>query len=194
MIRMILGAAVSAVAMFVIGFIFFASGLQKTVSHSLEDQPAANVQQALAANLPKTGTYMVPDPERSAAQTSMFGQGPVATIHYNTAGFPAMDTAQLGMGLAFNFVVALVVGLALIGIDGRVSDLGSRARVAVLLTLAGVAFSHLSEPIYYHHDWPYFIYVFVADALMLAAAGLIIAWFLPRAPVAMVPAEAPTEA
>lgn len=193
MIRMVLGAALSAVAMFVIGFIFFASGLQNIVSRGLDDPQAAAVQQALAANLPETGTYMIPDPERSAAQTVMFGQGPMATIHYNTAGFPAMDPGQLGLGLAFNFLVALVVGLALIGIDGRVTDLGSRARVALLIALAGVAFCHLSEPIYYHHDWPYFIYVFVADWLMLAATGLILAWILPRPAVAMVPAEAPTE-
>jgi len=193
MIRMILGAAASAVAMFVIGFIFFASGLQNLVSHSVEDAQAAAIQQTLAANLPRTGTFFVPSPEKSPPQTVMYGQGPIATIHYNTAGFAAMDPATLGMGLAFNFAAALLIGLALIGIDGRVTDFGSRARVASIIGIAGVGFSHLSEPIYYHHDWPHFIYLFVADSLMILAAALIVAWFLPRAPVAMVPADAPTE-
>ncbi len=134
MIRMILGAAASAVAMFVIGFIFFGPlGLHNLAVGNLTDNQAAAVQQALAANLPATGTYFVPEAEESAAQTVMYGQGPIATVHYNTAGFAAVDAATLGIGLAFNFLIALVMGLALIGIDGRVTDFGSRARVAVIL-------------------------------------------------------------
>jgi len=192
MIRVIIGAAVAAIAMFIIGFIFFASGLQNLVSHSLDDAQAAAVQQTLAANLPRTGTYMVPSAEKSAAQTVMYGQGPIATVHYNTAGFPAMDPATLGMGLAFNFAASLLIGLALIGIDGRVTDFGSRARVAAIIGVVGVGFTHLSEPIYYHHDWPHFIYLFVADSLMIVAAAVIVAWFIP-VPAVAAPAVAPSE-
>ena len=196
MIRVIFGAVAAAIAMFVIGFIFFGPlGLLGLATSTVGDVEAASVQQSLAANLPRTGTYFVPAPESSAAQTVMFGRGPIATIHYNTGGFAAMDPATLLVGLVFNFVIAMIMGLALLGIDSRVADLGSRARVASILAVAGVAFSHLSEPIYYKHDWAYFIYVFVADGLMLVAAGIILAWFLPRAPVAAapVPDEAPTE-
>jgi hypothetical protein len=196
MIRIIFGAVVAAIAMFVIGFIFFGPlGLVGLATSSVGDVEAASVQQTLAANLPRTGTYFVPAAEASAAQTVMFGRGPIATIHYNTGGFAAMDPATMLVGLVFNFVIAMIMGLALLGIDSRVADLGSRARVASILAVAGVAFSHLSEPIYYKHDWPYFIYVFVADSLMLIAAGIILAWFLPRAPgaAAPVPEEAPTE-
>ncbi len=190
MIRVIIGAAAAAIAMFFIGFIFFATPLAKLGTANLEDAPAAAVQQALAANLPKTGTYSIPSVD-TQAQTNMFSQGPIATVHYNTGGFAAMDTAALVGGLVFNFVVALLIGAALIGIDGRVPDFGSRARVAVLIAVAGAAFCHLGEPIYWHHDWPHHVYVFVADAAMLAAAGLILAWFLPAARAA--PADAPTD-
>lgn len=195
MIRMVLGAAMSAVAMFVIGFIFFGPlGLSNLAIKSVEDPQAAAVASVLSANLRETGTYMIPNEQRSPAQTAMYGTGPIASIHYNTNGFVAGgDPATLGKGFAFNFLIALVMGLALTGVARRVTDFSSRANVAILLALAGVGFSHLSEPIYYHHDWAYFIYVFVADALMLAAAGLILAWILPRPAVAMVPAEAPTD-
>jgi ABC-type Co2+ transport system permease subunit len=73
-----------------------------------------------------------------------------------------------------------------------VPDLGSRARVAVIIAVAAAAFTHLGEPIYYHHDWGHFIYLFIADSLALAAAGVIIAWFLPKARAAA-PADAPTD-
>jgi hypothetical protein len=193
MIRVIVGAAVAAIVMFIIGFIFFGPlGLNNLASRSLDDVPAATIQQTLAANLPATGTYFVPAPEQSAQQTVMYGQGPIATIHYNVGGFAAMDTTMMIVGLVFNFIVALLIGAALIGIDRRVPDFASRSRVAVIIAVAAAAFAHLGEPIYYHHDWPHFTYLFVADALMVAAAGIVLAWFLPRHAGAA-PADAPTE-
>ncbi|WP_206185826.1 hypothetical protein [Sphingosinicella sp. BN140058] len=181
MIRVIIGAVPAALAMFVIGFIFFASGLQNIATRSLDDLPAAAVQRSLATNLQGTGTYIVPNPATSAAQTTMYGRGPIATIHYNAGGFPAMDTGALLGGLVLDFIVALLIGAALIGIDRRVPDFPSRARVVAILAVAASAFMHLGEPIYYHHDWLHFIYLFIADAAALIAAGLIIArWFLPK--------------
>lgn len=201
MIRVILGSAAAAIAMFVIGFIFFGPlGLTNLSTASVDDVQAAAVQQSLAQNLPRTGTYVVPNHDSSAAQTVMYGQGPNATIHYNTSGFAAsMDTASLLQGLVFNFIIALLFGLALLGIDRRVGDFRTRARTVSIVAVAAVAFTHLGEPIYMHHDWPHFIYLFVADSLRLVAAGVILAWFLPvraaEAP-AVVPAPAadtPTE-
>jgi hypothetical protein len=184
MIRIVWGSLVAAIAMFVIGFIFFGPlGLKNLATRSVDDAPALAVQQVLKANLPQTGTYMIPNDGRSAGQTSMYGNGPIATVHYNSSGFvAAMDPATIGKGFLFNFAIALLIGLALIGIDGRVRDFGSRARVAAIIGIAGSAFVNLAEPLYYHHDWPHFLYVFIADALMLAAAGVIVAWFLKTPP------------
>ena len=71
MVRIIFGSAVAAVAMFVIGFLFFGTGLSQIASAGLDDGQAAAVQQSIAANLPRTGTYFVPSPRASAAQTTM---------------------------------------------------------------------------------------------------------------------------
>lgn len=188
--RVILGSVVAAFAMFLIGFIFFATPLAKLGMASLDDSQAAAVQQAMAANLPRTGTYSVPGMD-TQAQTNMFSRGPIATVHYNIGGFAATETGSLAMGFVLNFIVSLLIGAALIGIDRRVPDFGSRARVAVIIALAATAFTRLGEPIYWHHDWGHFIYVFIADAVALSAAGIIIAWFLPKARVA--PADAPTD-
>ena len=189
--RVIFGAIPAAIAMFLIGFIWYATPLAKLGFASLDNAQAAAVQQSMAANLPRTGTYAVPGVD-TAEQTSMFSQGPIATIHYNSGGFAAMDPGALVGGLVFYFVIALLLGLALIGIDRRVPDFPSRAKLVVIFAVAASAFMHLSEPIFYHHDWPHFLYLFVGDALMLSAAGLIIArWFLPKGQSA--PADAPTE-
>jgi len=192
MIRVIWGSLVAAVAMFIIGFIFYGPlGLKTLATKSVDDAPALAIQQVLKANLPQTGTYMIPNDTRSGGQTAMYGTGPIATVHYNSSGFvAALDPATIGKGFLFNFVVALLIGLALIGIDGRVTDFGSRARVEAIIGIAGSAFTNLGEPLYYHHDWPHFLYAFVADGLMLTAAGVIVAWFLKPPPESQAAAKA----
>lgn len=176
--RVIIGAAAAAIAMFIIGFIFYATPLARLAYGSIDNAQAAAVQQSLAANLPSTGTYSVPGVD-TPETTIMYGQGPIATVHYNTSGFAPADPASLVGGLVFYFVVALLVGLALVGISDRVLDFGSRARLVVVFAVAASALMNLGEPIFYHHDWGHFIYLFIADAIMLAAGGLIIArWFM----------------
>lgn len=193
MVRMILGSVVAAFAMLIVGFIFFGPlGLSAIATGSVDDGQAAAIQQTLAASLPQTGTYHVPSAEASAAQTVMYGQGPVATIHYHVGGFAASDPTVLLIGLLFNFVVALLIGAALIGIDRRVPDFGSRARVAVFVAIAAAAFTRLGTPVYEPVGWGYFVYLFIADALALAAAGMILAWFLPESRSAA-PGDAPSE-
>lgn len=191
MLRVIIGSAAAAVAMFVIGFIFFGLGLQNLAIRSVGDLNAAPIQQALRANIADTGTYAVPG-GRTPEQTRMYGTGPVATIHYNVNGQVGGMSAGLALkGLIFNFAIALAIGLALIGIDGRVRDFGSRARVAAIIGVAAAAFSHLGIPLYYPHDWGYYVYLFLADAIMLAAAGVIVAWFLKAEPEQAAVGEVP---
>lgn len=179
MVRVLIGSIVAAVAMFILGFIFYATPLAGLHVDSLDNAQAATVQQTLAANIPATGTYIVPDPGTSE-QTVMYGQGPIATIHYNSGGFATTDAGALIGGLVLDFFTALLIGAGLIGIDRRVPDLASRARLVVLFSAGASAYMHLVEPIMYHHGWGHFIYLFIADFITLSAAGLIIArWFLP---------------
>ena len=191
MVRVILGAAVAAIAMLVIGFLLFATPLNGIGSSSVGNSEAAQLQSALALNLPATGTYSVPDPD-TAEQTVMYGRGPIATIHYNTSGYAAGDPTMILWGLLLNFVAALLIGLGLIGIERRVTDFASRARLVVPFAVAAAAFMHLSRPLYLHHDWSNAIYTMAGDALALAVGGLIVAWFIPHRRGAA-PADAPTE-
>ena len=191
MIRVIIGSAAASVAMFIIGFIFFGIGLQNLAIKGVTDLQAAPIQQALRANIADTGTYVVPN-DRTSEQTRMYGTGPVAMIHYNVEGQTAGMTAGTAFkGLIFNFAIALAIGLALIGIDGRVRDFGSRMRVVVIVAVAAAAFTHLGMPLYFPQGWAYYIYLFIADAVALAAAGIIVAWFIRTEPEPAVVGEAP---
>ncbi len=191
--RVIIGALVATVVMFLIGALFYATPLRSMGQGNLPDQQAAAVQSVLGANLPETGTYVVPDASTDA-QTVMYGRGPIATIHYNTDGFATADTTSMLGGLILYLVVALLMAGSLYAIERQVHDFPSRARVVIGLVLMASAYIHLKMPVFYHHGWGHAIYGFIADVVTLGIGGLIIArFFLPyhRAPAA--PADAPTE-
>ena len=191
--RALVGAIAAAVVLFILGFIFHASGLQGIATGSLDNPRAAAVQQSLAANLPETGTFQVPS-DGTAEQTVMYGQGPIATIHYNTSGFAIGDPGTLLIGFLHMLIVALLMAAGLGAVSRFVPDFGERTRMLVLGVIGATAFIHLREPIWFHHDWTHFIYLFIADTISLLAAGLVILKLLPRTHGAAAPAAAPAEA
>jgi hypothetical protein len=178
MVRLILGAALAAVAMLVAGFIFFATPLNGLGTRSLGDEQAGQMQASLKTIIPATGTYAVPNDD-TAAQTVMYGSGPVATVHFNASGYAAGDATMLIWGLALNFVAALLTGFGLLALGGRIGDFPSRARLVILLAVGAALYIHLGRALYLHHDLANVLYTLVGDALALALGGLVVAWFLP---------------
>lgn len=180
MARFIIGCVAAAVAMFILGFVLYGTPLSMLAYATASDAVNASVQNALAAGLPKTGTYIVPWPS-SAEGTILYGRGPVATIHYNTGGFPVADPGAMIGAFIHMLVSVAILGLALMLVAGRIADFGSRARLVLYFTLSASIFINLADPIWAHHDWTYAVYRFLADFIILAAGGLVIArWFLPR--------------
>jgi hypothetical protein len=189
--KLLVGAIAAAAAMFLIGALFFATPLRGLGQGNLPNQQAAEVQRTLAANMPATGSYVVPD-GGTQEQTVMYGQGPIALVHYNVGGFPAFDAAAMLGGFILYLLVALWMAAALWAVERQVRDFATRLRIIALFAVAFAAYAHLKMPVFYHLGWGHFVYLFVADALTLIAGGLIIArWFLPRDRSA--PADAPTE-
>jgi hypothetical protein len=181
MIKLAVGAFAAAIAMFVTGFIFFATPLGQIAFAGANETQSAAVQAALAANLPRTGTYMVPDPSTQSG-TTLYGQGPVATVHYNSKGFSLSDMSGIGYGFLQELIVCILLAAGLSTLDRRIPDFASRARIVVLFSVAASAMINLGNPIWWHHDWAYWTYNFVAESAMLSVAGLVIArWFLPVA-------------
>jgi hypothetical protein len=184
MARALVGAVLAAVAMFVIGFIFNLTPLQRIAVASADNAQAAAVQQALAANLPRTGTYFVPSAD-TPEQTNMYSQGPIATVHYNMNGFAvAAPDAMIG-GFIHMLVVAALMAAGLLMLSRHVTDLAEQLKLLILGVLGATIFIRLGAPIWYHQDWAYAIYSFLADSISLGVAGLIILKLLPKAPAAV---------
>lgn len=166
--RFALGSFAAAAIMFVLGFIFFAA-LGGMMYDPLSEEAAAAVQSALGTTLAETGTYSVPVGEEA------FMRGPSAIVQYIAAG----GVPTLPMGLVMGFVhfllTALLIGYALKAVGG---DFGRQARVVFWFALAASAFMRLGEPLWLGASWRPALYVFVADAVIIIAGGLVLArWF-----------------
>ena len=179
MTKLAIGVVAAAFAMFIAGFLYFAGPIAMMGYSTASEAQSAAVQTALAANLPQTGTYMVPDPSTQSG-TTLYGKGPVATVHYNSKGFSLESTDGIVWGFGLYLVVAALMAGALWQIGSRVPDFASRATVVGLFSVATSAMLILSDPIFIHQDWSYAIFSFVGSVLILLVGGLILArWFLP---------------
>ncbi len=181
MIRVVLGSFAAAVAMFIAGFIFFATPLANIHVKGLEDDQAAAVHAALAENIGAEGpaAYIVPFPE-SSAQQRLYIDGPTAMVHYNPGGFAIGDPGAMLGGFIHMLIVAFVLGAALYALSAHVRDFGARMSIAGLFVIAASIFMHLGNPIWWHQSWVHHLYLVVADAVIMMVAAFVIArWFLP---------------
>ena len=185
MFRLILGGLVGGVILFFTGFIFWATPLGEIPFSRASEPNNAALQIALAHNLNPTGTgaYMVPEPRNSAAGTALYGQGPIAVVHYTARGFPTDDTGMLLSG----FITAVISGLLIaFGLSASgASSFAARGRLVVCFALGVTTWTILAQPIFNHFGWGYWIYSFIAESTGLILAGLVIArWFVAAPPVA----------
>ena len=187
MVRVLIGSVAGGIAQWIIGAIFWATPLAKIAFRVVDDTKNAAVQQALAANLSETatGTYYVPWPD-TAQGTVLHGKGPVALIHFNTAGFPVMDGTSLVEGLILSILTILLIGTALHAIADRVQDFASRVKLVTLFAVAATLYFTIGQPIFnYSLPWTYFVYLALSQVIGLVAGGLVLVrWFMPKPAVA----------
>lgn len=187
MVKSIFGGLVGGAVLYIVGFIFWGTPLSLMAFSKVDDAKNTELQAALGRALTEggTGVYAIPDPAASQVTSTLYTQGPTSLIHFNTSGFPVMDTTSLIAG----FILALIVGVAMaIGLNTiaeRVTDFGSRAKVVIFGALAAALWTIISLPVFNHAPWGYHIYMFLCDFIGLSLAGLVIArWFLPSAEIA----------
>lgn len=193
MVRSFIGGLVAGVVMFFIGFVFWGTPLAEIAFNKANDSDSAVVQNALAQGLTQTGTgtYLIPTPNTQAG-TVAYGRGPIATVHFNTAGFAANDLSMMLPGVIFALVSGLLMSFG-IGAVSRENSFAQIAQLVVLFSFGTTIWTILAQPVFNNYGWTYWIYFFVTESLAFVAAGLIIArWFVPKAvPVHVAAAETP---
>ena len=192
MVRTIVGGLVGGLILFFVGFVFWGTPLSEIAFAKASDQEQAAVQLAMAQNLSRggTGTYMIPSPTTQAG-TVAYGQGPIATVHFNSGGFAAEDFSMMLPGLAFALAAGLLMSLGIAAVS-KENSFPQTARLVVFFSLGLTGWVLLSQPVFNNFGWAYWVYFFVSEAVAIIAAGLVIArWFVPP-PAAVAPAAAAT--
>lgn len=179
MFRIFIGSLVAGLVQFIVGAIAWVSPLGALAFKNLGDTQTAQVQAALASGLTETGsgTYFIPSPE-TASGTVLLGKGPVALIHFNTHGFPPMNTIALAIGLVLSIVTMLLVGIAV----RQLPDFASRMRTTALFAVATVLYFILSLPVYnFYLPWDWWIFLGVQEFVAFAlGAFVLLRFFMPR--------------
>lgn len=179
--RLVIGSVVAAVAMFILGFIFYATPLMK-LGHQA-DAPVATqlaVQEALKM-LPKSGTYFIPFSETDASIMAAHEAGPTAVVKVNMTGATQMNPMTFAFGWLHMAISAFLLGLLLMAVKDRVTDFNGRMQLLFWAALTMAVFTRLGEPIWYRSDWANAFYVGFADFVSLMVAGFILArWFMPK--------------
>lgn len=186
MVKSLLGGLIGGIVLYLVGFIFWGTPLSLMAFSRVDEATNAQLQMALSQALGTSGTgvYAIPDPTHTASST-LYTQGPVSLVQFNTGGFPVMDTGALLSGFVLALVVGIIIALGLNAIADRVTDFASRAKVVIYGSLAATLWIIIGMPIFNHAPWGYHIFLFLSDFIGLAACGLVIArWFLPKAEVA----------
>lgn len=170
--RTLAGIVLAAVAMFAIGFGFYATPLGETAVYQASDSAGATVQAALR-KLPADGFYAIPNPTTKAGEAG-FARGPVAFVHVRLGGRPVFEPLTLVKGLIHYLVVATLLALVLGGVAQT-----ARTRVVLGVAAIAVVFVHLGGPIWWGFTLNFALFVALADFVSLAIGGLIVARFVP---------------
>jgi hypothetical protein len=166
--------------MWVVGFIFWGTPLNRLALSVAPDAANAAVQSTLARELGPTGTgvYTVPWPGTQIG-SGLYAQGPVALVQFNAGGFPVVDGSSLIGGLILAVIAAVLIAFAIYRLAAPLS-FGRRLTLVGLFAIAIPAYIHLGQIVFNHAPSSYFIYSFVCDMLSFLAAGAVIAWMLPK--------------
>ncbi|NJC34699.1 hypothetical protein GGR88_002213 [Sphingomonas jejuensis] len=181
--RTIIGGLLGGLALYFVGFIFWGTPLAALAYKSLPEAQGAALQLAMAQTLTTggTGTYVVPNPATNAG-TTLYGQGPVATVHYNSGGFPVVDAGALAVTLVLALIAGLVIAFALAKVARRSAEPSLAFRVGALFAIAIPLYLRLGDAFSNHFGLGYFAYGFVADAIGFVACVAVISRFLRVAP------------
>ncbi|MBX3427324.1 MAG: hypothetical protein KF688_16720 [Pirellulales bacterium] len=184
-IRVFAAAIVSAVLMFIWGFVYWVvigAGAQ-----TLQAIPAANELDLLAVMRSSemvTGMYVYPFPadmndQQAAAEVErQAAEGPRFQLAYVKEGGPAMDGKLLGLGFAHMALVALLTATLTALAAGALPTFGRRFAFVLLVGIIAAVWANLGDVVWWMHSLRYaagnIIFFVVEGALMAAAiAGIV---------------------
>jgi hypothetical protein len=185
--RVLFAALISAVAMFIWGFVFWGPVLNMTV-RLIAPLPATIELDALAplrAENLADGMYVYPGPlldqtdeAAVAAWEKKINEGPIVHMTYKSSGVSPMDANMFAKGFAHSFVLALLGGVLLSSVAAYLPSYGRRFALLALASLIAALWTPIGDMIWWFHPTKYALgsaaYTLVAGLLMAAITAAIV--------------------
>jgi hypothetical protein len=186
-VRVFTAAVLSAVLMFMWGFVYWGPVLNMT-ANLMAPLPADHELDVLAplrsSKMP-SGMYVYPGPlkdqgdeEAVAAWEAKIKEGPVFHMAYHAAGVSPMDPMMFAKGFAHQFVIALLAGILLATVVHGLPTYPSRVGVLVLVALIAAVWTNIGSVIWWFNTPKYaagqMAYELVAGLLMALVTAAII--------------------
>jgi hypothetical protein len=177
--RVLVAAALSAIAMFVWGFVYWGPVLNMS-SRLMAPLPEAvelDVLAPLRGEQAPSGMYVYPGPADPDAAAKMT-EGPILHMSYHSGGVQPMDPVMLAQGWLHSFVVALLAGTVLSLALPATPTYARRVLLLLLVSLVAALWTNLSDAIWYFYSWPYVLgqvgYGLVSGLLMALITAAIV--------------------
>jgi hypothetical protein len=163
-VRVLVTSAISAVLMFLWGFVYWGPVLNMT-AHLMRPLPEDREMDILApmraGDMP-TGMYVYPGPvanphEPSAQQAweRKLNEGPVLHMAYRRTGVSPMDPVMFAQGLLHNFVIAALSAALLGMVVHTLPSYASRVGLLLLVSLIAALWTNVGAAIWWFHTPAY---------------------------------------
>jgi hypothetical protein len=176
--RLLLASFLAALAVFVWGFVFWGlSPMSAAVMQSADDDQAA--QAALRETFPKSGVYFVPSPAGDpAAVDALHRAGPVAMVHIQMDGRPAMDPGIFVWGFVHGWLVCLILGWLLLRAGPALPAYRSRVLFIAAAGFAAALFIDYGDTIWWYSDRSWQLLNLTYNTVAWLVAGVVLAAIL----------------
>ncbi len=183
--QILLGSFLAALAMFIWGFIFWATPISSGAFQETDNYE--EIGAALNEVLPRDGSYHVP--WYGAGDEEMMRKheaGPLATIHFRSAGAPMGSPGVMIWGFIHMLATALMLAMLLRIALPALSSYGQQVGLIVLAGVVSSFWTELSAPIWWYHPWSFALTNAFYSIVTFTLAGLVLARFIGKSKPASV--------
>lgn len=161
--RVILAGLISAILMFVWGFLWWViSPFPHMTMKSVPNE--ARWLSSVRQDIPQSGVYIFPwmpedhnDQGAQEAFIQVHKTGPIGMLFVRSEGFDPMQPSVMGIGFLHFLLSALMVGFMLHCCSASLDSYAKRWAFVVGFGLCATVFCHLSLPVWFHHDWSFWL-------------------------------------
>ncbi|MDF1666575.1 MAG: hypothetical protein P1V97_32800 [Planctomycetota bacterium] len=161
--RVIIAAFASAVIMFVWGFLWWAvSPFPHMALKSVPNE--ARWLNSVRQDIPESGVYIFPwmpedhsDATAQEAFLQLHKTGPIGMVFVRSKGFDPMAPSVMLSGFLHFLLSTIMVGFLLKSCLSSMNTYFKRCGFVMGFGLCATFFCHLSLPVWFHHDWSFWL-------------------------------------